>query len=187
MKLHGTPLGSIPQLAATVLFAVLFMYVASRAVVADVSKSGAYGCVNLREAPRISLKPEQIKWEKHTVIPGVKFKDPNHEPAMIAYVEGSVTSDSVRVQVISYPPGISSAPHKHPAAERAYVIDGSVNMVIGDGTDKDAINYPAGSYYTVPANTRHYMFSTEKTKVLVMMGGAYQAEPVEDSPDFKLK
>jgi quercetin dioxygenase-like cupin family protein len=154
---------------------------------ADAPDASSPKCVDITDAPLIALTPDKVPWIDHNVVPNVKWKDAKHEPARTALLEGNPQSDGVRALILSYPSGISSGPHKHPTAERAYVISGSVFMVVGNGGDKDAVRYRAGSYYTVPANTRHYMWTDESTSVFVVQGGPYKAILLPDTDAGKSK
>lgn len=167
----------VPRSVMAMVFAVT-MVGASASPNAEDTATAQNNCVDLREAPLISIPADKVAWKKHDVFPGAKALN-TKSPAMTAYLEGSVTSEGVRIQIFDFPAGMASTPHMHPQAERAYVIEGAVSMVVGDGGDKDAIRYPAGSYYTVPARTRHYVFSKESAKVLSIMGGAYEVIPVD--------
>jgi quercetin dioxygenase-like cupin family protein len=172
----STPGPKAPGFAIAVV-AMMSLAGLSASVCAQDEKSKSQGCVDLREAPAISLPADKIKWQTYSAIPGGKTGTKNVAP-MTAYLEGSIASEAVRIQLFSFPAGIASVPHMHPQAERGYVLEGALNVVVGDGTNKDAIRYPAGSYYTVPARTRHYSFSTEGTKVLSIMGGPYEVIPI---------
>ena len=59
---------------------------------------------------------------------------------------------SVTVVEVSYPPGESSPPHRHPGITVAYVLEGQIRSKVGDGPET---TYEAGQMFLETPNQLH--------------------------------
>jgi quercetin dioxygenase-like cupin family protein len=64
----------------------------------------------------------------------------------------NVTDWSVTVVEVSYAPGQSSAPHRHPGLTLAYVLEGEIRSKVGDEPEK---TYTVGQMFMETPNQLH--------------------------------
>lgn len=77
---------------------------------------------------------------------------------------------SVTVVEVSYPPGESSPPHRHPGLTLAYVLEGQIRSKVGDGPEK---TYEVGEMFLEAPNQLHGVSgnasTTRPAKLLAML------------------
>ena len=112
-------------------------------------------------------------------------------------VTGEETDGKETVMRMTAPAGTGSPPHTHPGEETLYVLDGELNVHIGD----DVVSAKAGSAFYFPAGTREFFEAVTNATVLATYtpGGidkffAEVAEPAasrtlpppsDEPPDFE--
>ena len=102
--------------------------------------------------------PASAKWADLPVLAGVK----------IAVLDGNPAQAGPFVYRLLFPANAKIPPHYHPITENATVVSGTVNLGHGDMLDPaKTTKYPAGSFFTVPANMHHYGWTEEETVVQV--------------------
>jgi quercetin dioxygenase-like cupin family protein len=78
-------------------------------------------------------------------------------------VAGEETGDKVTVMRMTAPAGTGSPPHTHPGEESLYVLEGELNVHIGD----DVVAARPGEMFHFPAGTREWFEATTQATVLV--------------------
>jgi quercetin dioxygenase-like cupin family protein len=77
---------------------------------------------------------------------------------------------SVTVVEVTYPPGASSPPHRHPGLTIAYVLEGQIRSKVGDGPEK---TYEVGELFLETPNQLHGVSgnasTTQPAKLLAML------------------
>jgi quercetin dioxygenase-like cupin family protein len=77
---------------------------------------------------------------------------------------------SVTVVEVTYPPGASSPPHRHPGLTIAYVLEGQIRSKVGDGLEK---TYEVGEMFLETPNQLHGVSgngsTTKPAKLLAML------------------
>jgi quercetin dioxygenase-like cupin family protein len=77
---------------------------------------------------------------------------------------------SVTVVEVTYPPGASSPPHRHPGLTIAYVLEGQIRSKVGDGPEK---TYEVGEMFLETPNQLHGVSgnasTTQSAKLLAML------------------
>jgi quercetin dioxygenase-like cupin family protein len=77
---------------------------------------------------------------------------------------------SVTVVEVTYPPGASSPPHRHPGLTIAYVLEGQIRSKVGDGPEK---TYEVGEMFLETPNQLHGVSAnastTKPAKLLAML------------------
>jgi len=112
-------------------------------------------------------------------------------------VSGDETGGKTTVMRMTAPAGTGAPPHTHPGDESLYVLDGEVNIHIGD----DVVAAKPGAVFHFPAGTREWFEAVTKATVLTIYtpGGldkffAEVAEPAssrtlpppsDEPPDFE--
>ena len=106
--------------------------------------------------------PENVKWVEPATLPGAK----------LAVLVGDPAKPGVTTYRIWFPANSQVAAHYHPVAENVTVISGTVYLGHGDKLDMaKGTAYPAGSFFNVPADMRHYAWTKEETVIQVHLGG----------------
>src|SRR4051812_21276755 len=84
----------------------------------------------------------------------------NRNPATgseIAVVLGNPREAGPFVMRVRYPEGMKSMPHSHPGDTQVTVISGVMRYAEGEKFDESKFkDYPAGSFFVIPANVPHY-------------------------------
>jgi len=71
-----------------------------------------------------------------------------------------------------FPPGYKLPPHTHPDERSVTVLKGTYYSAIGDTFDESKLQaFPAGSFYSTPANTPHFS-ATKGEEVIIQEMGA---------------
>ena len=105
---------------------------------------------------------------------GVKF-------AVLAGDPGKKGIFTVRLRM---PAGYKIPPHTHPTAELITVISGTLHLGTGEKFDESAGHAMApGSFMAMPANAKHFAWTTEETVVQVHGEGPFQVVYVDPADD----
>ena len=88
----------------------------------------------------------------------------NRNPATgseIAVVMGKPREPGPFVVRVRYPAGLKAMPHSHPNDTYVTVISGVLRYAEGEKFDESKFkDYPAGSFFVIPANVPHYENAT---------------------------
>lgn len=125
-------------------------------------------------AQPVALKPDEIKWSDMKGMPGWKY----------AVLVGDPDKPGPYVERIKVPPNASVPLHSHPDTENITVLAGSFGIGTGDKFDKSkGTVLGVGSFYMLPANTKHYAWAGPKGVTLQVHGvgptGMTMAEPAK--------
>jgi quercetin dioxygenase-like cupin family protein len=77
-------------------------------------------------------------------------------------VAGEESGGKVTVMRMTAPAGTAAPPHTHPGDETMYVLDGEVDVHIGD----DVVHAKAGASFYFPAGTREFFEAVTQATVL---------------------
>ena len=112
------------------------------------------------------VPPQEVKWGPP---PGVL--PPGAEAAVLF---GDPSEDGLFVLRLKLPAGYSVAPHTHPVDEVITVISGTFRMGMGETADQHkAQPLPAGSFFALPPDTAHYVYTAEETVVQISTVGPW--------------
>ena len=112
-------------------------------------------------AGAIVFTPEKAKWAPGKLVPELQS----------APVFGDQQKPGPYLGMSRFPPNFKIQPHTHPDDRHYTVISGT--WYVGFGTkwdDSKLIALPAGSYYTEPANSPHFI-ATKADGAVVHIGG----------------
>jgi quercetin dioxygenase-like cupin family protein len=108
-----------------------------------------------------ALTPDKLVFAESPRAPGV----------LTAPLFGTPDKAGYYVFRAKYPAYTVNGPHHHPGDEELTVISGT--LYLGHGTTMDrskAIAYPPGSYIREPAGTLHYLFTTDESVEVEVLG-----------------
>jgi quercetin dioxygenase-like cupin family protein len=126
------------------------------------------------------VSPEEIKWE-----PGPDVLPPGAEAAVLF---GDPSKEGLFVLRLKLPEGYSVPPHTHPVDEVITVISGTFSMGMGETADQSkAQPLPAGSFFALPPDTAHYVFTGEETVVQISTIGPWGLTYVNPEDDPRQK
>jgi quercetin dioxygenase-like cupin family protein len=102
----------------------------------------------------LMLTPEQFEWKDGPVsLP---------KGARSAVLYGDPSKRGPFAMRIKVPANYKIMPHTHPALESVTVLEGALQMGLGDTWDDDKLtNLPAGSYAVMEVGTRHFAGSRD--------------------------
>jgi quercetin dioxygenase-like cupin family protein len=109
----------------------------------------------------VMFTPEKAKWAPGRLVPELQS----------APVFGDQQKPGAYLGMSKFPPNFKIQPHTHPDERHYTVISGT--WYVGFGSkwdDSKLIALPAGSYYTEPANTPHFI-ATKADGAVVHIGG----------------
>jgi quercetin dioxygenase-like cupin family protein len=108
------------------------------------------GAISEAGAQTNAVTPDQLKF--------------NRNPATgseIAVVMGNPREAGPNVLRVRYPAGLKAMPHSHPNDTYVTVISGVLRYAEGEKFDESRFkDYPAGSFFVIPANVPHYENAT---------------------------
>lgn len=117
----------------------------------------------LADAPdgHVLLSPDKVKWVDNPALPG----------AQTAVLLGNPKKPGPYVMRVKFPPNTKNPPHTHPDNRNATVISGTWNFGHGDRLDAGrSTTLPPGTFFTEPAGSVHYNFTTTDTVVIQISG-----------------
>jgi quercetin dioxygenase-like cupin family protein len=108
------------------------------------------------------MASSEIRAQTNAVTPDqLKF---NRNPATgseLAVVMGNPRDPAPFVLRVRYPAGLKAMPHSHPNDTYVTVISGVLRYAEGEKFDDSKFkDYPAGSFFVIPANVPHYENAT---------------------------
>lgn len=122
------------------------------------------------------ISPGAVKWG-----PG-----PSAMPAgqMASVVAGDPTKSGMFIILAKIPDGYTVPPHWHSQTEHLTVLSGQLNIGMGDTLDRTKAEVVgAGSLVTMPANMRHYVWSSGETILQVTSMGPFDIIYVDPKDD----
>ena len=127
------------------------------------------------QTPPGAVLPPNVKWEETPLLPGAK----------IAVLYGDLAKAGLATFRVFFPANYKVPPHHHSATENLTVISGTIYDGLGEQLDPSkGTAYPAGSFFVNPANSHHYLWTTDQEVVLqVSVMGPFVmtfANPAED-------
>lgn len=104
--------------------------------------------------------------------------------AQLAVLEGNPAEAGVFTMRIKLPDGYTIPPHWHPNVERVTVFSGVFNLGTGETMDRETTHaLTAGSYTSMPAEMRHYVYAEGETVVQVTSIGPWAINYVNAKDD----
>jgi quercetin dioxygenase-like cupin family protein len=102
----------------------------------------------------------------------IEFKAPLSPGPQSATLYGDPTKPGVYVQRTKFPPGTKVMPHWHPDEWRtAIVLSGTLYFGVGEQWDESKMKaYPAGTFYSEPPKTPHYVWVKEGEVIIQTTG-----------------
>ena len=112
------------------------------------AQGDAAGAAVATSGERLAITPDQIVWQPAKQLP---------PGAQMAVLEGDPSKPGFFAMRLKMPDGYLIPAHRHSQAERVTVIEGTLYLGEGDGSDKaSAIALGPGSYSSMPPETLHY-------------------------------
>jgi quercetin dioxygenase-like cupin family protein len=127
------------------------------------------------QTPAGSVLPPNVKWEETPLLPGAK----------IAVLYGDLAKPGLATFRVLFPSNYKVPAHHHSATENLTVISGTIYDGLGERRDPSkSTAYPAGSFFVLPANSHHSLWTTDQEAVLqVSVMGPFNMtfeDPAED-------
>lgn len=95
--------------------------------------------------------------------------------AMMSVVHGNPAKSGDYTLRLRFPDGFAMPPHWHPKSEHVTVLQGTINLGMGERADRAATRaYTAGDFWYAPAKTPHYGFAKGETVVQVHGEGPFE-------------
>jgi mannose-6-phosphate isomerase-like protein (cupin superfamily) len=114
------------------------------------------GCAGMRSD--MSTLPANVTWGAVPVFPGAK----------LAGLQGNPAQPGPFVDRVWFPADYKVAAHFHPAVENVTVLSGALHVGMGDKLDTTkGERVTPGGFISVPANHRHYAWTTSETVIQV--------------------
>lgn len=135
----------------------------------------------LMSAVHIATTADELKWG-----PAPPALPPGAE---MAVVSGDPSKAGVAFTIrTKFPDGYKVAPHWHPTDENVTVLQGTINLGMGDKFDESAVKQlPAGSYSLMPKNMRHFAFASGETILQIHGIGPFEITYVNPADDPRRK
>src|SRR5437763_3303185 len=121
--------------------------------------------------PHVAFNPDDLKWGDVPagLPPGAKM----------AVLAGDPTKKGLFTVRLQAPAGYKVPPHTHPTAENITVISGTFNVGTGDKFDEAAgKSLEAGGFVVMPAEMKHYAWSTGDAIIQIHGKGPFQIKYV---------
>src|SRR6266536_1375697 len=130
-------------------------------------------CIVLAIVPGISVG--NYAQTTHPVVKfpnDMEFKAPLSLGPQNAVLYGDPTKAGVYVQRTKLAPGLKVMPHWHPDEWRtAVVLSGTLYFGVGEQWDESKLKaYPAGTFYSEPPKTPHYVWAKDGEVILQTTG-----------------
>jgi hypothetical protein len=114
------------------------------------------GCASVRSD--MSTLPANVTWGAVPVFPGAK----------LAALQGNPAQPGPFVYRVWFPADYKVHAHFHPAVENVTVLSGDFHVGMGDKLNTaQGERVPVGGFVSVPANHRHYAWTTKETVIQV--------------------
>jgi quercetin dioxygenase-like cupin family protein len=102
----------------------------------------------------------------------MEFKAPVSPGPQTAVLYGDPTKAGVFVTRVKLAPGLKVMPHWHPDEWRtAAVLSGTLYFGVGEQWDESKLKaYPAGTFFSEPSKTPHYVWAKDGEVILQITG-----------------
>jgi len=132
-------------------------------------------------AKHIATTPEEMKWG-----PAPPGLPPGAE---MAVVSGDPTKAGAPFTIrAKFPEGYKVPPHWHPTDENVTVIQGTINLGMGDKFDESAAKQlTAGSFALMPRRMHHFAWASGETIIQIHGTGPFAITYVNPSDDPRRK
>lgn len=143
-----------------------------------------------KKAPEAAAKPGA---EAHIMLPAaeIAWKDalPSLPPgAKMALIEGDPKKSEFFALRLKLPAGYRVPAHWHPVRERVTVVRGTFLLGMGDKFAQEGlVEYPAGSYVSMPAGARHFALAREEVEIQLTTVGPWDIVYVDPKDDPRKK
>ena len=135
----------------------------------------------LQNAVHVATTPDELKWGPAP--PGLP------PGAQLAVVSGDPSeAGGSFIMRAKFPDGYKIPAHWHPTDENVTVIQGTLNIGMGDKLDESAAKQlPVGSFALMPKNMRHFAFASGETIVQIHGIGPFEITYVNAADDPRHK
>lgn len=135
----------------------------------------------LVKAGHIATTAEELKWG-----PAPPALPPGAELAVVSG-DPSKAGEPFTIRA-KFPDGYKVPPHWHPTDENVTVIQGTINIGMGDKFDESAAKQlPVGSFALMPGTMRHFAFASGETIVQIHGTGPFAVNYVNPADDPRRK
>jgi quercetin dioxygenase-like cupin family protein len=145
-----------------------------------VSVAAAQGAPTQAPPHAIVVMADQVNWG-----PGPAALPPG---AKAAVLEGNPKEPGPFTMRLSFPDGYRIPAHSHPAVERVTVIEGTMQVGMGDKFDEAALTtLPAGTFAALQPGTRHFAQAKGNTIIQLNGTGPWKLNYVNPADDPRKK
>jgi hypothetical protein len=135
----------------------------------------------LIQAVHIATTAEELKWG-----PAPAALPPGAEMSVVSG-DPSKAGEAFTIRA-KFPDGYRVPPHWHPTDENVTVIQGTINIGMGDKFDASAAKQlPTGSFALMPKKMRHFAFASGETIVQIHGTGPFEVMYVNPADDPRRK
>lgn len=133
--------------------------------------------------------PPAFAQAPHVLVPADKVHWGPAPPALpagaeIAVLEGNPSEKGSVTLRLRFPADYNIPAHWHSMAERLTVLSGALNVGMGDKLDRQASQVlERGGFVSLPANMRHFAWTTTPTVVQISLEGPFDIFYVNPSED----
>ena len=104
--------------------------------------------------------------------------------AKSAVLEGDPTKEGLFTMRLRFPDGFQVKPHWHPAVEHVTVLEGTLNLGMGDAFDTAKTKaLPAGSFAFMPPKMHHFAWAKGDTVIQLHGMGPWQVNYLDAADD----
>ena len=119
--------------------------------------------------------PTELEWADEPSLP---------KGAKVALISGNPDAAGVFMAYLKFPADYEIPPHTHPYAELITILKGSAGNGVGEKFDSDKGDVlQAGSSFTLPAKTPHFMWTDEEVVVLLVATGPWNITYTDPKDD----
>jgi quercetin dioxygenase-like cupin family protein len=138
--------------------------------------AAAQGTPTAAPSHAVIVMPDQVTWAPA----------PPSLPAgaKAAVLEGNPKEKGPFTMRLSFPDGYRIPPHSHPAVERVTVVEGKMQVGMGDKFDESALtSLPAGTFVAIQPGTNHFAQADGKTIIQLNGVGPWKLNYVNPADD----
>ena len=108
--------------------------------------------------------------------------------AKVSLIAGKPEAAGMFMAYLKFPANYEIPPHTHPYAELITILKGRAGNGVGEKFDREKGNVlEAGSSFTLPAKTAHYMWNDEEVVVLLVATGPWNITYTDPKDDPRKK
>jgi quercetin dioxygenase-like cupin family protein len=145
-------------------------------IVLSAGIAGAQGTPTAGTPHAVIVMPDQVTWA-----PGPAALPPGAEAAVL---EGNPKEAGPFTMRLSFPDGYRIAAHSHPSIERITVLQGTMQVGMGDKFDASALTtLPTGTLAVLQPGTRHFAQAKGKTILQLTGTGPWKVNYVNPADD----